>query len=89
MEKIKYAKCSFNKETGLIHDSDLEWFEGTEEEACKSVRDDSTTCALFLPKDVLGKGNPVNPEVSRSVFEAEPAIYGVCYYKGWSGYVFE
>ena len=89
MKTIKYAKCSFNKATGLIEDSDLEWLEGTEEAACKAVRDDSATCALFFPKDVPGKGHPVNPEVSRSVFEAEPAIYGVCYYKGWSGYVFE
>lgn len=89
MRTMKYAKCSFDKTSGIILDKDLEWLTGTEAEACKSVQKNSNICVLFFPKDVPGKGKPINPDVSRSIFEAQPAIYGVCYYKGWSGYVFE
>ena len=89
MSTIKYAKCSFNQATGMIEDSDLEWLEGTQEEACKSVEEDSGTCVLFFPKDVPGKGHPIIQDVTRGMFEAKPAVFGVCYYKGWSGYVFE
>lgn len=89
MEKIEYAECSFDRESGQILDKDLEWHEGTEAQATEVVQKDPDKCVLFFPQDVPGKGAPVNKEVSRSVFKKEPAIYGVCYYKGWSGYVFE
>lgn len=85
---IKYAKCSFNRDFGVADVSDLMWLEGTVEEACNHVKEDSGTCVLFFPKDVEGRGDPLLPEASRDLFEAEPALVGVCYYKGHSGYVF-
>ncbi len=88
---MKYGKCNFDSVRGMIKDDDgsLEWKEGTLETARADVEQDSGTCALFFPKDVEGLGHPLNPDVTRSQFEKEPGIYGVCYYKGWSGYVFE
>ena len=88
---IKYAKCTFDRLNGKIRDDDgsLEWHEDTFANAWSSVVNDPGHCALFHPKDVPGYGVPVNPDVSREEFEANPAVYGVCLYYGWRGVVAE
>lgn len=88
---MKYAKCHFDKAAGRVCDDDgsLEWREGTFEEAKNHVEANKSCCVLFFPGDVQGRGVPVKPDVSREEFEVNPAVYGVCFYHGWRGYVFE
>ena len=88
---MKYAKCKLDKATGRICDDDgsLQWYEGTLEEAKNRVEANKNCTVLFYPGDVPGRGVPVNPDVSREEFEANPAVYGVGFYHGWRGYVFE
>ena len=88
---MKYAICNFDYNQGRVCDDDgsLEWHEGSLEEAKKLVMKKPGSCALFLPSDLPGYGAPIRPDISRKEFEAEPAVYGVCFYKAWSGFVFE
>lgn len=88
---MKYAKCNFDRENGCVCDCDgsLEWHEGTLEEAKHRVEANKNCCVLFFPGDVPGRGAPTKPDVSREEFESFPSIYGVCFYHGWRGYVFE
>lgn len=88
---MKYATCKFDHTQGYVCDNNgsLKWHEGTLKEAMMHVKNNPGSCALFLPSDLPGYGNPLYPDISREIFETEPAIYGVCYYKAWSGFVFE
>lgn len=88
---LRYAICDFDHTQGQINSDNgsLCWHEDPLERAKKRVMQNPGTCALFFPSDVPGLGCPVYPEVARKDFEEDPAIYGVCFYKSWSGYVFE
>lgn len=88
---MKYATCKFDLKSGTVRDDDrsLTWHEGELEDAMNRVKEDNGLCALFLPADVPGRGVPTNADVDRDTFEKNPGVYGVCYYKGWRGYVFE
>lgn len=89
--KIRYAVCDFDENRGqvLCDNGSLVWHEGTLQQAKIEVETKRGKCALFLPREVAGKGCPVYPEVSREQFEREPGVYGVCFYRSHSGYVFE
>ena len=88
---MKYAVCRFDLKSGSVRDDDgsLVWYEGELEEAMSKVRTNDSLCALFLPSDVPGRGVPSQPDIDRETFEKKPGVYGVCYYKGWRGFVFE
>lgn len=90
-KSIKYAICNFDLRSGRVLDDDgsLVWESGTLETAMNKVKKDKSKCALFFPSDIPDYGAPLNRDVSREDFEREPAKYGVCYYKAWSGYAFE
>lgn len=88
---MKYATCNFSIHTGEVYvdDGSLVWHNGTIEEAKSRVERNNGVCALFFPGDVPEYGMPIDPDVDRATFEAQPAVWGVCYYRGWNGYVFE
>lgn len=88
---MKYAKCDFDKTRGEIkvNNGSLKWYDGDLEDAKMHVQEDNSCCVLFFPADVPGMGVPLKPDVSWEEFEKEPGVYGVCYYRGWRGYVFE
>lgn len=86
---LKYALCDFDDGQVKDDNGSLEWHEDTLERAKTKVQANPGKCALFLPKDVPGLGHPLYPEVTRKDFEEEPGVYGVCFYKSWSGYAFE
>lgn len=89
---MKYAICNFDFKNGTVqaNDGSLSWHEGELGEAMGKVKEsERQVCALFLPSDVPLRGVPVNADVDREMFEKYPGIYGVCFYKGWRGYVFE
>lgn len=88
---MKYATCNFDRANGRVCEDDgsLAWHNGTLEEAKTHVESNQGSCALLFPGDVPDYGMPIDPDVDRTAFEAQPAVWGVCYYRGWNGYVFE
>lgn len=81
---MKYATCNFDYRQGYVRDDDgsLEWHNGTLEEAMSYVKTTPGSCALFFPNDIPEHGRIVYPKITREDFEAEPALYGACYFKG-------
>lgn len=49
--------------------------------------DDKNKVILVYPKDVPSRGIPIDPDVSREMFDSKPNVYGVAIYKNWNNMV--
>ena len=86
---MKYAIANFDPTTGNVDTDSIVWKDSCIEKAKDIVHKDKYKCVLFYHNDVPGCGCPMYKEATREEFEANPAVKGVAYYKGWSGYVYE
>ena len=84
MKKIKYAVAGFDN--GEVKDDTIEWREGYFLGACNYVEHlGSGMCGIFYYGDIKDEITQTffdsQMNATREQFEADPSLYGICYYK--------